>query len=1301
MKKLYNTFKSISIGLILLFASAAQAQHSVAMDWNETQLNCIRKDAARPTVQARNLFHASIVMYDAWAAFDDNAATVMLGQNFNGYFTQFNGIQQPVDRQQAQETAISYAMYRFLENRYKLFAPTAIGNTQNNWVLFMQGYCNSMMTSLGLDPGVTSTDYSDGDPAKLGNYIAAQMQIYALQDGSNQGFNYSNQFYVTVNGALQPNNPGNPNCVDPNRWQPLLLPVALDQNGFPVFGAANALSHEWGEVKPFALTTDQLTIHNRDGHDWKVYLDPGPPALLDTNVATGFEDNEWKWNYCLNIIWHSHHTVADGVTRDISPNGVGNLDRNTYPETFEEFKNFYNVWGGGDNSPGYTINPATGQPYPTQVVPRGDYSRVLSEFWADGPSSETPPGHWFTLLNTVLTNPLTEKRWEGQGPILDDLEYDVRAYLALGGAIHDAAISCWGAKGYYDSSRPIFAIRYMADRGQCSDPNLPNYHPAGLPLIPGYIEMIEEGDPLAGTSNENVGQVKLYTFMGPVAATGYDGVGWILAKNWWTFQKKTFVTPPFAGYYSGHSTYSRTGAEVLSRITGSDYFPGGMGEFHAPAGTYLQASAGPSVSLDLEWATYFDASDQCSISRIYGGLHPPMDDIPGRKVGKVVGPQAFSKANAIMNAGVPRVASMTPSTNVVNDALAGSTVNVAIEFNEPMNTAITPNVVFGDGTALASITAAEGSWITPTTYQAVFNVVDGNETTTMQVLHVYNAQDIDGQISLPGASNVFSIDTENPEVIGYEASATTINDEAVSTGSVQLDMTFSEAMNTNQVPALSFNSDAATQTFVLDELNSFWVNDTTFHAALTLIDAGVETTATGVSGVGITDENGNNMLVAVLENIFTIDTQNPQATQTQSATVLNQASVGGGTLVITLQYSELMNTAVSPIITFPGNDAAAAGLSMNIFESSWLNNTTFEALFDLSDQNVELIGMSSVSVNAQDNFGNSETSEVNNTWLTIDTYEPIVSTALDNANIINDDLVGTTLELDVTFDQGMNTSIAPTFTFSGSSSLGNTLAPSAASSWTSNSEYHAVFTIQDENIEVSSVNVDIQSAQDENGNSASTYNMANAFVVDTKNPLTLSAIVNITTIQVSDVGTNQFFVDVTFDEALNTSVVPTLSFPIENPSAMLQASAANSGWQSATVYRFAFDVQGPLTTLQNIDIAIDGALDLNGNLGVEMVYTDLFNILGENTVAEQLLGNVLVYPNPTVVGEDINIRTGGVKLPLQAKLFDMQGRVVNTMNIPASSEISHMSTSALSAGNYVLQLNTGNNSKEIHITLVK
>ena len=43
------------------------ATESVARQWNELLLESIRNDFARPTVHARNLFHTSAAMWDAWS----------------------------------------------------------------------------------------------------------------------------------------------------------------------------------------------------------------------------------------------------------------------------------------------------------------------------------------------------------------------------------------------------------------------------------------------------------------------------------------------------------------------------------------------------------------------------------------------------------------------------------------------------------------------------------------------------------------------------------------------------------------------------------------------------------------------------------------------------------------------------------------------------------------------------------------------------------------------------------------------------------------------------------------------------------------------------------------------------------------------------------------------------------------------------------------------------------------------------------------------------------------------------------
>jgi hypothetical protein len=490
--------------------------------------------------------------------------------------------------------------------------------------------------------------YQDGDAAALGNFVAQTIIDYGLQDGSREATGYDNAYYESVNAPYALDSNENPPINDPNRWQPLGLDTFIDQGGNLIDGNVPPfLSPEWGNVFSFALKEEDKVTYERDSHQYHVFHDPSDPPYISLTESNPSSD-QYKWGFTMVSVWQAHLDPFDGVMWDISPNSIGNVDISTFPTDFADYPNFYDYFEGGSISAGHTINPVTGNPYEVNMVPRGDYARVLAEFWADGPDSETPPGHWFTILNYVNDHPQFEKRFQGQGAVLDPLEWDVKAYFILGGGMHDAAIAAWSVKGWYDYIRPISAIRSMAERGQSTDPNLENYDVSGIPLIDGYIEVIQEGDPLAGFANQYVGDIKLFTWKGHdfIENTDTDmaGVGWIRADDWYPYQRPTFVTPPFAGYVSGHSTYSRTAAELLTMMTGSPYFPGGLGEFVAKQNEFLVFEEGPSVDVVLQWATYRDASDQTSLSRIWGGIHPPADDIPGRFIGQVVAEDAFAFA---------------------------------------------------------------------------------------------------------------------------------------------------------------------------------------------------------------------------------------------------------------------------------------------------------------------------------------------------------------------------------------------------------------------------------------------------------------------------------------------------------------------------------------------------------------------------------------------------------------------------------------------------------------------------------
>ncbi|MCH2222434.1 MAG: hypothetical protein MK097_19245, partial [Dechloromonas sp.] len=406
--------------LVLLAGPSAASEPSVARRWNELALQSIRHDLARPTVHARNLFHISVAMWDAWATFDDGAAAVLFREQHAA-----------ADPAASRAEAISHAAFGMLNARF--------AGSPGEAIMFPR--YRELMAELGFDPD--NTGMEGNSPAAVGNRIAARVLAFGLEDGANEAAGYENRLYEPVNPPLLPAYPGNPDIVDMNRWQPLALDVFVDQAGNPIVGGyPDFLSPEWGGVVSFALTPDMRTLRSRDGHAWSVWLDPGPPPLFGTETDAAF-----RWGFELVAAWSNHLDPNDDVMWDISPRSIGNA---SLPATADDWSSFYDFDNGGDGSPGHALNPVTGAPYAEQIVPRGDYARVLAEFWADGPESETPPGHWFVILNEVSDHELLEKRVGGSGEIVGDLEWDVKAYLLMGGAMHDAAIAAWSVKGWYD-----------------------------------------------------------------------------------------------------------------------------------------------------------------------------------------------------------------------------------------------------------------------------------------------------------------------------------------------------------------------------------------------------------------------------------------------------------------------------------------------------------------------------------------------------------------------------------------------------------------------------------------------------------------------------------------------------------------------------------------------------------------------------------------------------------------------------------------------------------------------------------
>ncbi len=413
------------------------------------------------------------------------------------------------------------------------------------------------MRDLGYDPGNNTSDVTT--PAGVGNVVAARVLAERYRDGSNARRGFQELTSSTYPVPYAPKNSPDPESsaapggsdFDPNHWQPLRV-----ANGTLVDAEGNAII----DNDDPSTYTDQkfLTPHwgavepfsMTSGHQFRP---PGPPQRYSTAPY---------------------------------------VDARGRLSTHDE------AW-----------NSQTDEVVAIQAA-LTDKQKVIAEFWADGPRTWTPPGHW----NQVAQGISIRDR--------HNVADDARMFFALNGALLDAGIAAWEAKRHYDFVRPESAVRDKY-RNQRID---------------------AWGGPNQGTQR----------------IRGYD---------WRPFQELTFVTPPFAEYVSGHSTFSRAAREVLKAFAGSDRLYDGvtrldddydgdgeidkLGEHIQIAGSLRVESGTPAETVVLRWRNMIDAANEAGISRLYGGIHFQDGDLRGRVLGRRIGRQAYAYAREFWRGNVP------------------------------------------------------------------------------------------------------------------------------------------------------------------------------------------------------------------------------------------------------------------------------------------------------------------------------------------------------------------------------------------------------------------------------------------------------------------------------------------------------------------------------------------------------------------------------------------------------------------------------------------------------------------------
>ncbi|MEO0485521.1 MAG: Ig-like domain-containing protein, partial [Pseudomonadota bacterium] len=258
--------------------------------------------------------------------------------------------------------------------------------------------------------------------------------------------------------------------------------------------------------------------------------------------------------------------------------------------------------------------------------------KAIAEYWADGPQTSTPPGHWNEIAHDLSAR-------EGYG-----VEDDVKMFFALNNALFDTGIAIWDAKYAYDFVRPQTAIQYLY-----------------------YDEQIE-------------------SWAGP-----NKGTQTISGSSWQPYQDVTFVTPAFPEYTSGHSGFSFAAATVLSSYVGTDtYFDGesrgaydldGDGELDL-IGTWttdeLAFEDYDGDPITLSWNTLWDAAAEAGSSRLYGGIHIQDGDLRAREAGAAVAEDVWAYTSALFEQDADNLFDVSGDTEFLtlgggNDEVTGTT----------------------------------------------------------------------------------------------------------------------------------------------------------------------------------------------------------------------------------------------------------------------------------------------------------------------------------------------------------------------------------------------------------------------------------------------------------------------------------------------------------------------------------------------------------------------------------------------------------------------------------------------------
>jgi hypothetical protein len=780
-------------------------------------------------------------------------------------------------------------------------------------------------------------------------------------------------------------------------------------------------------------------------------------------------------------------------------------------------------------------------------------------------------------------------------------------------------------------------------------------------------------------------------------------VGWILAENWWPYQRPTFVTPPFAGYVSGHSTFSSAAAEVLTQMTGDPFFPGGMGTFDAPQNDFLHFEEGPSVDIQLEWATYKDAADECSLSRIWGGIHPPVDDIDGRKMGMDIGDLAITKADEYVSRKRPAAVALTSSDLYVSRSDIGTSLACQVTFDEKMDTTKLPTIYYlTDNPLTVALDSVNYSWIDTNIVELNYDVNNSMTELDSITIKIFGAENHDGVEQTPRLfRGPFKIDTKKPEVVSVSVADSILNSKSGPNKTIEI--VFSEPMDTSSMVQAGFIFPSSIQQDLsYSSGQSYWADSLQYIAHFNTQDLNNEYYQTMFVVSSGSDQFGNPLKIDTTNNVIIVDTREPVLVEnTINDTALIKSDIGQNALTIILTFDEVMNTIEKPALSF-SDTATQFALTQIYSMCEWLNDSTYKATFSLNSMSFESHNVSIVIDSVVDFYGNSPQQQHVPQLIHVDTKQPTIVFIEFTADTVFDVYEGVAnYEMELGFDESMDTTQVPAVSTSVSSvDAGSMVYNPFESQWLNDSTLIARFNIEDHDIEVEHVDVTVNYAKDLLGNSQNQGAFYDQFYFDTRNPHVLSAMTNTSVV---NNGTDKLSAIIVFDEDMSSSVIPELSFSDTAVNSAFSMDNNASMWLNNTTYKLEYSINQQTLWRNDLEIYIKKGSDLAGNTVVLDTVMSGFEVdlAATGVDAKYAFNNVRIYPNPVKSSDEVvieltsNIRKGKVSLK------SVTGKEVLNQNIFFNNGIAKLDVANTQHGVYFMTLSLEDVSKTFKLVIVE